>query len=447
MATFTASVPVNATFAGEHFKGPAGTIFRLPDSLVPEFEPFAIQAIPGFAWVKVDEVGSLDTRVTVLEQGGGGEHPNLASHDTMGLATQTELDGHEIAPDPHGIYALDSDLTGHAAAPDPHPGYQRESEKGLANGYASLDATGVVPDAQIPASIARDSELPDLPGHVAAGDPHPAYALDTDLTAHGGAADPHTGYRLESADHGHGSSGLQGGLVAHSALSGLSSGDDHPQYQRETEKGAASGYASLDAGTLVPAGQLGTTAPDGTKFLRDDRVWATPTGAPTPDARLTTKVMATDQADITGITLVELTALTVAALAAGTYQFCYMIIYQTTATTTGVEFVVNSLATVDRFVSNMNFGSTGGAAATGIADQVGTGTAAGLMETKTARANNTRPGVTIGVDTANADMLMVIEGVIRTTTAGDLKLMMAAELAALVCRARAGSSLVLTKVS
>lgn len=40
----------------------------------------------------------------------------------------------------------------HAAAADPHTGYQKESEKGVANGYASLGADGKVPSAQLPAS-------------------------------------------------------------------------------------------------------------------------------------------------------------------------------------------------------------------------------------------------------------------------------------------------------
>ncbi len=93
----------------------------------------------------------------------------------------------------------------------------------------------------------------------------------------------------------------------------------------------------------------------------------------------------------------------------------------------------------------MNFGSTGGAAATGIADQVGVGTAAGLMEVKTQRAKNARPGVTIGVDTQNADCLMVVEGVFVATGAGNLRILMAAELAALVCRAKAGSSVLVVK--
>jgi hypothetical protein len=50
-------------------------------------------------------------------------------------------------------------IAAHEAAVDPHGGYQKESEKGVADGYASLDGGGTVPDAQIPAAIARDAEV------------------------------------------------------------------------------------------------------------------------------------------------------------------------------------------------------------------------------------------------------------------------------------------------
>lgn len=43
-------------------------------------------------------------------------------------------------------------LAAHTAAADPHTGYQRESEKGVANGYASLDGDGLVPESQLPPS-------------------------------------------------------------------------------------------------------------------------------------------------------------------------------------------------------------------------------------------------------------------------------------------------------
>jgi hypothetical protein len=53
----------------------------------------------------------------------------------------------------------DAALASHVAAADPHTGYQKESEKGSAGGYASLDGGGTVPDAQLPAAIARDTEV------------------------------------------------------------------------------------------------------------------------------------------------------------------------------------------------------------------------------------------------------------------------------------------------
>jgi hypothetical protein len=59
------------------------------------------------------------------------------------------ITAHEAAGDPHLQYALDSDLTTHAAAADPHAGYQKESERGAASGYASLDATTKVPTAEL----------------------------------------------------------------------------------------------------------------------------------------------------------------------------------------------------------------------------------------------------------------------------------------------------------
>jgi hypothetical protein len=50
--------------------------------------------------------------------------------------------------------------------------------------------------------------------------------------------------------------------------------DPHTVYQKESEKGAVSGYASLDASTLVPVAELATGTADATVFLRGDRTWA-----------------------------------------------------------------------------------------------------------------------------------------------------------------------------
>jgi hypothetical protein len=141
--------------------------------------------------------------------GGGGEHPDLATHDAMGLAT-------------------DSELSTHAAAGDPHTGYRLESAD---HTHQSTGLQGGTLDHGLALTGLAD-------------DDHPQYALDTDLTTHAAAADPHTGY------------------------------------QKESEKGAASGYASLGADTLVPQDQLGSGVQDGTKFLRDDGTWQVASGTP-----------------------------------------------------------------------------------------------------------------------------------------------------------------------
>ncbi|UCF48283.1 MAG: hypothetical protein JSU89_14125 [Myxococcales bacterium] len=55
--------------------------------------------------------------------------------------------------------------------------------------------------------------------------------------------------------------GQAAAATAHSSLTGLAIGDDHPQYQLRAEKSAASGYASLDGTTKVPIAELPTAAP------------------------------------------------------------------------------------------------------------------------------------------------------------------------------------------
>ena len=220
-------------------------------------------------------------------------------------------------------YEASGAVSTHAGAADPHTGYQKESEKGAVSGYASLGADSLVPQDQLGTGVQDGTKFlrddgswqaaggahPDLATHDALGlatdteltthagaaDPHTGYRLESvaiaaadvaadvatqaELDAHAAAADPHTGYRLESADHTHATTGLQAGQIAHSALTGLTTGDDHTQYQKESEKAAASGYASLGADSLVPQDQLGTGVQDGTKFLRDDGTWQAPTAA------------------------------------------------------------------------------------------------------------------------------------------------------------------------
>jgi hypothetical protein len=107
-----------------------------------------------------------------------------------GLARDSEVtaavSAHEAAGDPHPTYETSAEaaakVTAHEGAADPHTGYQKESEKGNANGYAGLDGSGTVPDAQLPAALARDSEVTSsIATHAALPDVH--HVDDNDPTA------------------------------------------------------------------------------------------------------------------------------------------------------------------------------------------------------------------------------------------------------------------------
>lgn len=75
----------------------------------------------------------------------------------VGVITETTLQG-VIGQVNTLVAVLQAWDAEHLTASDPHPGYQKESERGVALGYAELDASATVPDAQIPATITRDAE-------------------------------------------------------------------------------------------------------------------------------------------------------------------------------------------------------------------------------------------------------------------------------------------------
>jgi hypothetical protein len=203
----------------------------------------------------------------------GGVHPDLGTHDDLGLATQAELDAvaaakantqhahvdadipagiardtevatavsdHEAAANPHPTYETSAEaqakVDAHAGAVDPHTAYQRENEKGQINGYAGLDAGGTVPDAQIPASIARDSEIhaeSHAARHAAAG------ADEITPSAIGASATGHT--------HAHADTTGQTADQHHARQHSITSASDH-------------------------------TFPGGSTFLRADGTFASPPG-------------------------------------------------------------------------------------------------------------------------------------------------------------------------
>jgi hypothetical protein len=113
------------------------------------------------------------------------------------------------------------------------------ANKGAANGYCGL-VSSLVPLANIPTTLTgKDADTLDT-----------HHASDFSLTAH-----DHTG--------------------VYEAALGFTPEDS-------ANKGAASGYASLGANSLVPTDELGTGVPTGSKFLRDDQTWAVPGGGSDP---------------------------------------------------------------------------------------------------------------------------------------------------------------------
>jgi hypothetical protein len=84
-----------------------------------------------------------------------------AINDTTGL--QGALDGKAASSHTHVAAnitdfatAADARVAAHVALADPHAQYQRESEKGAANGYPALDGTGKIPTSQLPALALTD---------------------------------------------------------------------------------------------------------------------------------------------------------------------------------------------------------------------------------------------------------------------------------------------------
>jgi len=151
--------------------------------------------------------------------------------------------------------------------------------------------------------------------------------------------------------------------------------------------------------------------------------------------------------DVTNSTTGLVTAMTTTGVGPGLYQFKYVVRYQSAATTTGIGLAVDHTQAANYFVSSFWFISTGGAAATGVADQVATTNAGQMAEGKSERVKGTVSSTTAGVDTINADMLAVMEGLIDVSTSGDLILEFRSEVAASQVTIKSGTSLILTKMS
>jgi len=120
-----------------------------------------VEADPGAGSVSVNQTGfttgrtPLYTVVTGVSAvtsytdlrvlGGGGSAP---VESVNGQTGDVVLDAGDVGAEPTGTAA--SAVSAHVADSDPHAQYQKESEKGAANGYASLGGDGKLPVTQLP---------------------------------------------------------------------------------------------------------------------------------------------------------------------------------------------------------------------------------------------------------------------------------------------------------
>jgi hypothetical protein len=210
--------------------------------------------------------------------------------------------------------------------------------------------------------------------------------------------------------------------------------------------GAAITGAVGPQGNAGPTGSIGVTGPVGATGPRGSTGVQGPTGAAGSGGSAVTVVSLAADANANATTTgVEITGLA-AALTAGRYVFKYVIRGRSSVTTTGLKFGVNYTGTTTLVVAALRQVGTGTSAITGTGD--GVNTTAQIVEGFTARSlSTTAPnlGPTLGVDSANADLMYIIEGVIVVSTSGDLELWHASETAA-ATTVMTGSALILTKV-
>lgn len=179
------------------------------------------------------------------------------SYDAAGAAVAA-IATHEVQPDPHPVYMTPAEHTAVGDGSPHHAAVTISSEldavlalstqaldldtqtankvfAGPTTGSAAKPTMRALVDADIPASIARDSEVTSaVSTHEGASDPHPGYTTTAEATT---IADTEADSKV----------------ATHAAAS-----DPHIGYQKESEKDAAGGYPSLDVSTKVPIAELPT---------------------------------------------------------------------------------------------------------------------------------------------------------------------------------------------
>lgn len=147
-------------------------------------------------------------------------------------------------------------------------------------------------------------------------------------------------------------------------------------------------------------------------------------------------------------TLAAMTVMiTTSALPAGTYFYRYDIIARCNFGSYSINWAVDSTATVTKTVWHVFYPSQGVAAATGIADQDVNATTGAVWAHFSSRTDNATVGPGTGVDTASADIHYVIEGVLVTSTSGDLTVAVAPIAGGNQVRIQSGTMLRLSRLA
>jgi len=376
---------------------------------------------------------SIDRRIEVLE-----ETPPGAGVTDHGALTGLADDDHAqyaTADGARGNFEASGAVATHAAAADPHTGYQKESEKGAANGYASLNGSTVVPPAQLGSGsggatkfLREDSTFQTVSGGGAHASTHQAGGGDT-LQVQLNEPTAVTGV-LDETNGGTGQSTCAKGEIIAGSGSNVFSKVAAPSTNGQV--------LTCDTGTA-------TTLTWGTPFVRIN----SSSGA--AGDWITWQKLSANAAEITSQT--PQVVMSTTGVGAGTWRFRYTIVYRSgdTLTTNGLGVAVNHTGTTGTFAMSSWHVTSGGAAATGLGDQAAATTAGQLVEGKSERAKNTCTSATAGVQTgqAAADMLFIVEGIIVVTVSGTLELKVRSELAAVATDGifvRADSCLELHKI-
>lgn len=161
---------------------------------------------------------------------------------------------------------------------------------------------------------------------------------------------------------------------------------------------------------------------------------------------MTLQKLTANSADVTTIAL-SAAVMTTTGLGVSLWLARYYLLYQTAVTTTGIGFGVNHTGTATLKAAKWHHTTTGGAAATGVGDDVAATVVGQLEEGKHGLTMNAVIGsASAGVATINATILAELIALVDVSVSGSLELKIASEVAASAVRIMAGSCLVLTKV-